>query len=505
MIEQGRSFSGRERKCCFLNTGQDEAFATISALSGADYPDDARALAVVDWDQDGYPDLLMTCRTAPRLRLLHNRHPHVNHFVAIQLQGNGVTTNRDAIGARVEVVLKGQSGKRLVKSLRAGEGFLSQSSKCLNFGLGKHDTIAKILVHWPAGAVEEFTRVEVDKRYVLIQGSGSAQQVPSRSGIALKPTEQQALPAPACISVPLVSPLPMPRELFYLDFQDNKQRFPFASGRQTLIVLWASWCKPCQSELIELASRYSEIKASGIEIVALALDGLNDDGSSPDAAKAFCAQRQLPFPTGKASLALTETVMWYHHTMVVMNKQLPIPVSVLVNGQGQMTDIYKGKVSVEDLLRDGKRQPVTLLDRWKYAACLPGTMMDHAGLMSTLIRREANIYYTMGEAYAKEQLHDMAADYFRAALQSEPTYTQAHQQLALSLSQLGRDSEAVMQLTKAIKLQPDLADLHVTLGEIHAQRKRTDEASACYREALRLDPQHGEAKQRLARIAPALR
>src|SRR5437764_10086030 len=111
LMDQGRSFSSHEKNCCFLNTG-GERFATISAASGFDFPDDGRAIAIVDWDQDGYPDLWVSNRNAPRLRFLHNDHPHTNHFLALSLQGNGTTTNRDAIGARVEVVARGLQGKR---------------------------------------------------------------------------------------------------------------------------------------------------------------------------------------------------------------------------------------------------------------------------------------------------------------------------------------------------------------------------------------------------------
>ena len=114
MLDQGRSFSSHEKDCCFLNTGGDR-FATISATSGFEFPDDGRALVFVDWDQDGYPDAWMTNRNAPRLRFLHNRHPHTNGFLALRLEGNGTTTNRDAIGARVEVFVRGLNDKRLVK------------------------------------------------------------------------------------------------------------------------------------------------------------------------------------------------------------------------------------------------------------------------------------------------------------------------------------------------------------------------------------------------------
>ena len=135
---QGISWSGHERNCCYLNTG-DGRFANISAASGLDFMDDARACALVDWDHDGDVDLWSVNRTAPQVRMLRNDTPSDHHYLALRLEGR--TCNRDAIGARVEVTLKDeQSGNpQMIKTLRAGEGFLSQSSKWLHFGLGKLD------------------------------------------------------------------------------------------------------------------------------------------------------------------------------------------------------------------------------------------------------------------------------------------------------------------------------------------------------------------------------
>ena len=104
MLAEGRSYSGREPHCCFLNTGEDPRaggrFATVSAASGLDFPDDGRAAAAVDWDHDGDLDLWITNRNAPRLRLMQNntrqssaesgREGH--HFISLQLAGNGQTT-----------------------------------------------------------------------------------------------------------------------------------------------------------------------------------------------------------------------------------------------------------------------------------------------------------------------------------------------------------------------------------------------------------------------------
>ncbi|MEK6248375.1 MAG: hypothetical protein N2C12_09365, partial [Planctomycetales bacterium] len=113
MMLEGRSFSGHERNCCYLNCGPfpnaEGRFANISATSGIDFPDDGRALVTMDWDQDGDLDIWTANRNAPRLRFMHNQLAGPQRSVSLQLQGNGTTVNRDAIGARVEVVVQNSS------------------------------------------------------------------------------------------------------------------------------------------------------------------------------------------------------------------------------------------------------------------------------------------------------------------------------------------------------------------------------------------------------------
>ncbi len=134
LIRNGGTFSGHERNCAFLNI-EDGTFANISAVSGLDFLDDARTHALVDWDHDGDMDVWTANRTAPQMRLMRNDAPQRDHhFLAIRLEGS--RSNRDAIGARVELVLNESPDQKIIKCLRAGEGFLGQSTKWLQFGLG---------------------------------------------------------------------------------------------------------------------------------------------------------------------------------------------------------------------------------------------------------------------------------------------------------------------------------------------------------------------------------
>ena len=44
LARRGRSFSGQERHCAFLNLGGDEGFADASAAASLDFDDDGRAV-----------------------------------------------------------------------------------------------------------------------------------------------------------------------------------------------------------------------------------------------------------------------------------------------------------------------------------------------------------------------------------------------------------------------------------------------------------------------------
>ena len=101
-IARGKSFSGYERNALFINQGGD-GFVDVAGLLGVNFDDDARAVAVVDWDRDGDLDLWVSNRTAPQVRLLRNNQPSTNTSILVRLIGNGETTNRAPIASRLVV------------------------------------------------------------------------------------------------------------------------------------------------------------------------------------------------------------------------------------------------------------------------------------------------------------------------------------------------------------------------------------------------------------------
>ncbi|MDA7536273.1 CRTAC1 family protein, partial [bacterium] len=204
LVRNGDSWSGNEKNRFFLN-GRQGAFHEISHLAGLDQSEDGRGLAIVDWDQDGRLDLWYRNRSAPRLRLMVNKkesHPSV----ALKLEGTNC--NRDAIGAMVELLPSSQN-RRWVQSVKAGDLFLSQSSKWLHFGLGNETQDFSAQVLWPGGKKEIFLGIKAG-RFHLKQGSGIARQLNSRREIKLDHRELTRSPnqSNAHILLPARAPFP---------------------------------------------------------------------------------------------------------------------------------------------------------------------------------------------------------------------------------------------------------------------------------------------------------
>jgi len=335
------SLSGRERHCVYLNTG-DGTFANISAGSGLDFPDDGRGMAATDWDFDGDVDLWISNRTAPRLRFLRNDVETDHAFVAFRLTGNGSSCNRDAIGARVIV----RSGEvELMRTLRAGEGFLSQSGKWVRFGLGAGETIDVLEVRWPDGSQETWTDLEPDRFYDLRQGAEHAPVVwsPPERRRTVTPTRPTARASTSAMRLVPASRTRLP-DLTYRDLDGAETALPV--GAPFLLNLWASWCLPCRAELSELAE-------APFGVLALSVDGLGADSpTGPDDARAYLAERSLDLPAGFADEHLLHVLQTYHDTLYLNRRPLPLPTSFLIDADGSVLAIYKGRVDLATIQDD---------------------------------------------------------------------------------------------------------------------------------------------------------
>lgn len=361
LIDGGNSLSGSEPNCAFLNLG-DGTFATVSAVSGFDFPDDARAIALVDWDGDGDLDAWITNRTAPMLRYLRNDTPAQNRSLLLKLRGS--TASRDAAGARAEVRLKGQPDKPLIRTVKLGEGYLGQSSRALHFGLGTAE-IESVHVTWPGGKTEEIKD--------CLPGT-SVRCTQSSPASAATPFVRDASSAPAPL-VPRSASLSGPVNLFHpvlfpplpSTAPDGKPWTVTDTNGPLLINLFATWCPDCATELTTWRDAADQFKTDGVRVALLTADGRDPaHATGPASAWAWLKKNRIPFPAGILTDEAFRRLTTTHRQLFGAIVPLPIPTSFLLDGQGRLTAIYRGPVSLERILSDA-----ALTDDTRAAAALP--------------------------------------------------------------------------------------------------------------------------------------
>lgn len=337
LIEEGSSISGRERHCGFLNTG-DGPFADISAVSGLDLIDDGRAVALSDWDHDGDLDIWLTNRTSPAIRFLRNDLHAENRFVLLQLVGR--QCNRDAIGARVELFPAPDDQSRITKTLRAGNGFLAQSSKWLHFGLSQADQIDRVVVHWPGGKSETFRGFEVNRRFQLVQGTG-------------RPVLSNPKPRQVQLADTQVPPPPADAAFRLVTLPGTEPRLDYNGSGPTLIALWAGWCQPCLKELQQISTRQAELRAAGLQVLAINVDAVSSQpGFDPAKTSRFLSQIKFPFQKSYADAQSMEIFQQARKTLVGKPGPFALPTSFLVDPQRRVRVMYRGGVEVDQVLAD---------------------------------------------------------------------------------------------------------------------------------------------------------
>ncbi|MFC4634287.1 FG-GAP-like repeat-containing protein [Dokdonia ponticola] len=156
-----------EVSAAFYYQNEDTSFTRI--LSNGFETDLAHSYgnASGDFDNDGYLDIVVANREPYTFDLWNNKYYQLlfNNWLKVSLEG--VESNRDGYGSRIEISINGEKQYRVTTSV---ESYLSQNSDVETFGVGEATVIDYVKVTWLSGHIDLIEDVSANQTLTIVEG-----------------------------------------------------------------------------------------------------------------------------------------------------------------------------------------------------------------------------------------------------------------------------------------------------------------------------------------------
>jgi len=138
-------------------------FRDVSKDAGAVFsrPLSARGAAVGYLRNDGKVDIVLNCNEAPAVFMEWSG--DANRWLIVDTVGT--RSNRDGIGAQVEIVTT--DGKHQYGIVSSAGSYLSASDERVHFGLGQNTIVKELNIQWPSGEQQRLNNVKADQVLVV--------------------------------------------------------------------------------------------------------------------------------------------------------------------------------------------------------------------------------------------------------------------------------------------------------------------------------------------------
>ncbi len=158
-----------ETNLAFANRGNLE-FESVGEEWGLDYHGVSHSAGFADLDLDGDLDCVINNYYSPSI--VYENHTGTGGRLLVELRSN--TTNFFGVGSKVEI-WQGEEYQR--RDLLPGRGYLTSDPMMVHFGIKEGQKIDRLKVTWPDARVQEFTELQPNFLYRVIDGLGAKPEV----------------------------------------------------------------------------------------------------------------------------------------------------------------------------------------------------------------------------------------------------------------------------------------------------------------------------------------
>lgn len=451
LVREEHSWAGPEPNFFFARRGG--RYYDHSGVSGIDVPEDSRSFAFADIDGDGNLDLVLKSRLGPQVRVFQNACGTDRNKLVIALRGT--KSNRDAIGARVEI--DGHA-----KWLAAGSAYLSQHTKRLHFGLGARARAENVRIYWPSGEIQAAPPLQAGYLYEFTEG----------------------------VAEPKTTPLRPPQELpGNLDFAtDNVARLhdtwfwepvPLPEKRKGPALLYVHAGEPAPA-------------------LAIPFDSLDLRGVSNELAAGYSIFRRYLFDY-RVDL---RTPLWLLIDDQSRARKIYERSPVATEAQADLRSLNGPLPDPRGLPFEGRFTGRPRRDYYKFGGALLMAGYGEQALpyLEEMLRRtpdNSKALFAVGRIHLQAKRLDDARQVLQRAVTIDPRLAAGWNELGGVEVEAGNLKEALRLYERAMALEPESIYLRLNLGETLEKLGQATDAERAYRRAIEIDVKSGDAANAL--------
>ncbi len=256
-------------------------FADLSLVSGIDDVADSRSFSLLDYDHDGWLDILLVNQNTPRVRLLRNlmgesSYGRDQHSIAFRFVGgnrearpSSEWSSRDGSGTSVELELSDEV--TIYREHQTESSLKAQNSSTMLVGLGDRDTVRTLTVRWLSGKSNQATNVPTGTLVTVYEDPTAS---PTGESFVVEPYGKDAslstaVPGADRWRAGLLPRVPTTGRFTVEDRGDGR---PAERGGLVLYTTMATWCVACVSEMPEFEQLREAFSATELTMYGLPID-----------------------------------------------------------------------------------------------------------------------------------------------------------------------------------------------------------------------------------------